>query len=129
MRSPENIDYAAFANQLGEFLLNVATKVGDYIHQHAGTGEDLTAQYKQLDQLTQYGNKCFELAEKIAFTGLAVYLKGIKDATDKINRDLKKLANINKAIAITAAVLGLAVGVLTQNGSAVSDALQTITHL
>lgn len=123
-----NPDYALLANQLGEVFMDAAEQVGDYLHQNTGTLPDdkVTALEQQLDTLTAYANKFLELSDRIAFADLATYLQGIQGAIGKIEQALKEIANINKAIAITAAVLELGVAILTQSGSALGQAVQTI---
>jgi hypothetical protein len=123
-----NPDISDELTQLGEFFMDAAEQIGDFIHQGVGTLPDdqLAALEQQLDQLTGYANRLIEEADQIAFADLANYLQGIQDATQKIQQDLKVIANINKAVAITAALLELGVGVLTQSGSSIGAALQTI---
>lgn len=121
-------DYALLATQLAEFFMDVADAIGDYIHENVGTlpEDKVTALEQQLDQMTTYANQFLELADRIAFAALATYLEGIQNAITKIKQDLNELANIDKAIAIVAAVLELAAAVLTQSGASLGAAVQTI---
>jgi hypothetical protein len=123
-----NPDYAALATQLGEMCMDVAQEIGDYVHQNIGNLPDdkLTSLEGQLDQITADANKFLELADQIAFADLATYLQGVQNATTQIQQDLKTIANIDKAIAIAAAVLELATAIFTQSGSALGAAVQTI---
>lgn len=124
-------DYAALANLLGDFFENVAEQVSDRIDQGVGnlTDAQLADLESKLDQLTNSATSCYEKAERIAFAGLATYIQGIQNAVTKTDKDLKTIADINKAISITAAVLGIAVGVLTENGSLISQAMTTIGNI
>ena len=123
-----NPDYADLAADLGEMCSNVADVIGDYLHQNIGNlpKAKVTSLEAQLSQLTANANKFLELSDQIAFTGLATYLQGVQNATTSIQQDLKTIANIDKAIAITTAVLELATAILTANGSALGAAVQTI---
>jgi|HubBroStandDraft_6_1064221.scaffolds.fasta_scaffold130228_3 hypothetical protein len=114
--------------QLGEFFMDAAKQMGDFIHQGEGNLPDaqITSLEQQLDQLTSYANRLIEASDQIDFANLANYVQGIQNATKKIQQDLAVIADINKAIAITAALLELGVGVLTQSGASIGAALQTI---
>lgn len=125
---PTTDDYAVFANQLGEFYMDTANELGDYLDATIDDAGDPKAQQlgDQIDQISIYANRLFELADKIAFDALTADLQGIKDGTTKINQALKTIANIDKAIAIATAVLELAAAIVTQNGAGLVTALQTI---
>ena len=128
---PAQPDYAALANLLGDFFENVAEQVGDKIDQGAGnlSPAQLADLERKLDQLTNSATTCYEKAERIAFAGLATYIQGIQNAVTKIDKDLKTIADINKAVSITAAVLGIAVGVLTADGSLIGQSIETIGNI
>src|SRR6201999_849833 len=83
----------------------------------------------QIDQLGIYANQFFDLADRIAFADLGTDLQGVKDATAKIQQALKTIATIDKAIAIAAAVIELAVAIVTQSGSSLGQAIQTIASI
>jgi hypothetical protein len=123
-----NPDYADLAADLGEMCSNVADTIGDYIHANIGNlpPAKVTSLEAQLSQLTADANKFLELSDQIAFTQLATYLQGVQNATTSIEKALKTIANIDKAIAIATAVLEVATAILTQNGSALGAAVQTI---
>jgi hypothetical protein len=123
-----NPDYAALAADLGELCSDVAQGIGDYIHQNIGNlpGDKVSSLEQQLSQLSALANKFLMLADKIAFADLATYLQGVQHATASIQRSLKTIADINKAIAIATAVLELATAIVTANGSALGAAVQTI---
>jgi hypothetical protein len=125
---PTTADYASFANELGEFYMDTADQLGDYLDKTIKDPNDPNAVQlgDQIDQITIYANRLFELSDKIAFTALATNLQGVKDGTAKIGQALKTIATINKAIAIAAAVIELATAIVTQNGSALGTAVQTI---
>ncbi len=125
---PTSDDYASFANQLGEFYMDTADRLGDYLDATIDDPNDPKSLQlgDQIDQITMYANRLFELADKIAFATLTADLQGVKDGTVKINEALKTIANIDKAIAIAAAVIELAAAIVTQNGSTLGMALQTI---
>jgi predicted transcriptional regulator len=123
-----NPDYALLANQLGEFCLDVAEGIGDYIHENIGNLPDdkVTSLERQLDEITADANQFLELADEIAFADLATYLQGIQNAITSIQQALKTIAGIDKAIAIAAAVIELATAIFTQSGSALGAAVKTI---
>jgi hypothetical protein len=123
-----NPDFALLATQLGELYMDVASGIGDFIHQNIGNlpGDQVTSLEAQLVQVTADGNKFLQLADQIAFADLATNLQGVQNATATIQQDLKTIANIDKAIAIATAVLELATAIFTQSGSALGDAVQTI---
>jgi hypothetical protein len=125
---PTTADYAIFANELGEFYMDTADQLGDYLDKTIKDPNDPNSIQlaDQIDQITIYANRLFELSDKIAFTALATNLQGVKDGTAKIGQALKTIATINKAIAIAAAVIELATAIVTQNGSALGTAVQTI---
>jgi hypothetical protein len=125
---PTTADYASFANELGEFYMDTADQLGDYLDKTIKDPNDPNSVQlgDQIDQITIYANRLFELSDKIAFTDLATNLQGVKDGTAKIGQALKTIATINKAIAIAAAVIELATAIVTQNGSALGTAVQTI---
>jgi hypothetical protein len=121
-------DFAAFANQLGEFYMDTADELGDFLDATIDDPNDPKAIKlgDQIDQITIHANQLFELSDKIAFAALSTNLQGVKDGTAKIGQALKTIANIDKAIAIAAAVIELATAIVTQNGSALGTAIQTI---
>jgi hypothetical protein len=123
-----NPDFALLATQLGELCMDVASGIGDFIHQNIGNlpGDEVTSLEGQLDQITADGNKFLQLADQIAFADLATNLQGVQNATATIQQDLKTIANIDKAIAIATAVLELATAIFTQSGSSLAAAVQTI---
>jgi hypothetical protein len=123
-----NPDYALLATQLGELCTDVAQEIGDYIHENDGKLPDdkVTNLEQQLDQISAAANRFLELADQIAFADLATYLQQVQNATASIQQDLKTIANIDKAIAIAAAVIELATAIFTQSGSALGAAVQTI---
>ncbi len=123
-----NPDYALLATQLGELCTDVAQEIGDYIHENDGKLPDdkVTSLEQQLDQISAAANRFLELADQIAFADLATYLQQVQNATASIQQDLKTIANIDKAIAIAAAVIELATAIFTQSGSALGAAVQTI---
>jgi hypothetical protein len=125
---PTTAEYASFANQLGEFYMDTADQLGDYLDKTIKDPNDPNSIQlgDQIDQITIYANRLFELSDKIAFSALATNLQGVKAGTAKIGQALKTIATINKAIAIAAAVIELATAIVTQNGSALGTAVQTI---
>jgi hypothetical protein len=125
---PTTDDYAVFANQLGEFYMDTADDLGDYLDATIDDPNDPKAVKlgDQIDQISMYANRLFELADKIAFSALTTDLQGVKDGTAKVNQALKTIANIDKAIAIATVVLELAAAIVTQNGAGLVTALQTI---
>jgi hypothetical protein len=124
-------DYGQFANQLGEFYTVTADQLGDYLDANIGDPNDpkMLQLGEQIDQITNYANRLFELADNIAFTALANDLQGVKDGTANIQHALKTIANIDKAIAIAAAVIELATAIVTQSGSSLGAAVQTIASI
>jgi hypothetical protein len=128
MPTTQPTDYAQLANQLGEFLVDTSEQLGDYLDYTFDNPDDPKAIQlgDQIDQLGIYANRLFDLAENIAFAALATDLQGVKDGTTRINEAVKTIANIDKAIAIAAAVIELATAIVTQNGSALGAAVQTI---
>ena len=125
---PTTADYASFASQLGEFYMDTADQLGDYLDKTIEDPNDPNSVKlgDQIDRITIYANRLFELSDKIAFAALATNLQGVKDGTAKINQALKTIATIDKAIAIATAVIELATAIVTQNGSALGSAIQTI---
>lgn len=121
-------DYAVFANLLGEFYMDTADDLGAWLDATIDDPNDPKAVKlgDQIDQISIYANRLFELADKIAFSALTTDLQGVKDGTAKINQDLKTIANIDKAIAIATVVIELAAAIVTQNGAGLVTALQTI---
>ncbi len=128
---PTSDDYANLANQLGEFYMDTADQLGDYLDATIDDPNDPKSLQlgEQIDQITIYANRLFELADKIAFATLTTELEGVKDGTAKISQAVKTIANIDKAIAIAAAVIELATAIVTQNGSALGTAIQTIATI
>ena len=124
-------DYASFANQLGEFYMDTADELGDYLDVTIDDPNDPKALQlgDQIDKITIYANRLFELSDKIAFAALTTDLQGVKDGTANIKQALKKVANIDKAIAIAAAVIELATAIVTQNGASLGTAIQTIASI
>ena len=128
---PTSADYASVANELGECYMNTADQLGDYLDATITDPNDPKAIKlgDQIDQITIYANRLFELSDNIAFAALATNLQGVKDGTAKIGQALKTIATIDKAIAIAAAVIELATAIVTQNGSALGTAVQTIASI
>jgi hypothetical protein len=122
------MDYAQFANQLGEFYMDTADQLGGYFDTAIGDPNDpgLLRLSEQIDEITIYANRLFELADNIAFNALADNLQGVKDGIANIRQALKTMANLDEAIAIAAAVIELAAAIVTQNGASLGAALQTI---
>ena len=122
------MDYAQFANQLGEFYMDTADQLGAYLDVAIGDPNDpgLLGLSEQIDEITIYANRLFELADNIAFNALADDLQGVKDGIANIRQALKAIANIDEAIAIAAAVIELAAAIVTQNGASLGAALRTI---
>jgi hypothetical protein len=121
-------DYEQFANQLGEFYMDTADELGAYLDTIAGDPNDprILRLGDRIDEITIYANRFFELAENIAFNALAADLQGVRDATAKIRQALKTISDIDKAIAIASAVIGLATAIVTQNGASLGASLETI---
>src|SRR5580658_3012403 len=113
MATTQPTDYAQIANQLGEFFVETSEKLDDYLDEIMDDPNDpkIIQLGEQIDQLGIYANRLFDLAENIAFAALATDLKGVKDGTVKINEAVKTIANIDKAIAIAAAVIELATAI------------------
>ena len=122
------MDYAQFANQLGEFYMDTADQLGDYLDVAIGDPNDpgLLELSEQIDEITIYANRLFELADNIAFNALADDLEGVKDGLANVRQALKTMASIDQAIAIAAAVIELAAAIVTQNGASLGAALRTI---
>ena len=122
------MDYAQFANQLGEFYMDTADQLGAYLDVAIGDPNDpgLLELSEQIDEITIYANRLFELAENIAFNALADDLEGVKDGIANVRQALKTMASIDQAIAIAAAVIELAAAIVTQNGASLGAALRTI---
>jgi hypothetical protein len=122
------MDYAQFANQLGEFYMDTADRLGDYLDAAIGDRNDpgMLRLGDQIDEITIYANRLFELGDNIAFNALAADLRGVRDGIANIRQALKTIANIDGAIAIAAAVIDLATAIVTQNGASLGAALKTI---
>jgi hypothetical protein len=122
------MDYAQFANQLGEFYMDTADQLGDYLDVAIGDPNDpgLLELSEQIDEITIYANRLFELADNIAFNALADDLEGVKDGLANVRQALKTMASIDQAIAIAAAVIELAAAIVTQNGASLGAALRSI---
>jgi hypothetical protein len=131
MANTPSTDYAQLANQLGEFFVDTSEQLGDYLDATIDDPNDPKAIKlgEQIDELGIYANRLFDLAQNIAFADLAINLQGVKDGTTRINQAVKTIANIDKAIAIAAAVIELAAAIVTQNGSALGAAVQTIASV
>jgi hypothetical protein len=131
MANTQSTDYAQLANQLGEFFVDTSEQLGDYLDATINDPNDPKAIQlgEQIDQLGIYANRLFDLAENIAFAALSTNLQGVKDGTARIRQAVKTIANIDKAIAIAAAVIELATAIVTQNGSALGTAVQTIASV
>ncbi len=128
---PTTNDYAVFANQLGEFYMDTAEELGDYLDATIDDAGDPKALQlaDQIDQISVYANRLFELADKIAFDALTTDLQGVKAGIANINQALRTIANIDKAIAIATVILQLGAAIVTQNGSGLVTALQTIASI
>ena len=131
MAKTQPTDYAQLANQLGEFFVDTSERLGDYLDATIDDPNDPKALQlaEQIDELGICANKLFELAENIAFAALVTDLQGVKDGTTRISQAVKTIANIDKAIAIAAAVIELATAIVTENGSALGAAVQTIASV
>ena len=131
MAKTQQTDYAQLANQLGEFFVDTSEQLGDYLDATIDDPNDPKALQlaEQIDELGICANKLFELAENIAFAALVTDLQGVKDGTTRISQAVKTIANIDKAIAIAAAVIELATAIVTQNGSALGTAVETIASI
>ena len=128
---PTSNDYANLAIHLGECCMDTADQLGDYLNTTIDDPNDPKSVQlgDQIDQITIYANRLFELSDRIAFAALATNLQGVKDGTARIGQAVKTVANIDKAIAIAAAVIELATAIVTQNGSALGAAVQTIASI
>lgn len=119
---------ALFANKLGHFYKNIADGLGQYIHANMGSlpADQVNKLSDQLDQLINYANMFFGISDRIAFEASQNYFKGVSDAIDSIDKAVKEIKDINKAITITAGLLTLAAAIVTENGSGIVSSLQTI---
>lgn len=121
-------DDAVFANQLGHFYQTVATRIGDYIHQHIDTLADGEAIILADDQsrITSYANTFYSLSDKIAFENSGPSFQQISDATGKITDALISIAKTNKLIGIAGGVITLAASVLTGNIGGIAGSLAAL---
>jgi hypothetical protein len=122
------VNDAAFANKLGHFYQNMADGMGQFIHTQIGTlpKDKVVSLTDQQNQLIHYANLFFVLSDRIAFDQSDTFFKGVSDATDDIDKAVKEIKDVNKAINITAGLITLAAAIVTENGSGIVSSLQTI---
>jgi hypothetical protein len=123
-----NTEDAIFANTLGHFYQDLAQQIGDFLHTHISSlsGHEIDLLSGDQDRLISYANTFFSLSDKIAFENSAVYFEGISNATDAVNKALKKIDDINKVINIAAGTITLAASILSMNGKGILSSCDSI---
>jgi hypothetical protein len=124
----DQVAAAQFANFMARFYQNMASQVGDTLHQSIGNIPDEQARILADDQvrLLSYSNTFFSLSDAIAFQGADEYFKSTQDATGQITDALKHIEKVDKVISITANVIGLAGGIVSKNTSMMTTALTAL---
>jgi len=122
------VNDAIFANKLGHFYQNMADGLGEFLHTHIGTlpKNQVTSLADQQNQIINYANMFFALSDRIAFEESETYFKGVSDSIDSIDKAVKGINDINKAITIAAGLITLAAAIVTENGGGIVSSLQTI---
>src|ERR1700755_439337 len=105
----DQVAAAQFANFMARWYQNMASQVGDTLHQSIGNIPDEQARILADDQvrLLSYSNTFFSLSDTIAFQGADEYFKSTQDATGQITDALKHIEKVDKVISITANVIDL----------------------
>lgn len=121
----DQVAAAQFANFIARFYQNLATRVGDYLHENIGDipGDQFTILSNDQTRLISYSNTFFALSDAIAFQGADVYFKKVQDATDDINQALQHIEKADTVITIAANVITLAGGIVSKNTSMITTAL------
>ncbi|HEY4111133.1 hypothetical protein [Puia sp.] len=124
----DQVAAAQFANFMGRFYQNMATQVGDTLHQRIGTISDDQTAVLMGDQarLISYAQTFYSLSDKIAFDGADDYFKKVQDATAAINEALKHIDKVDKVINISANVIAMAGGLASKNTSMMVTALTAL---
>jgi hypothetical protein len=121
-------DDAILANKLGQLYQEMADSLEDYLHVHAGEldkpDRDLLGQ--RVSGILDFSDKFFSLSDQIAFAGSDASFKGVEGAAQSAKDAIQHIAKVNKVISITADVLTLAASIVTQNGSGIVGAVQSI---
>ncbi len=122
------VQAAQFANDIGRFYQTLAGQIGDYLHQNIGIISDSQMSILSDDQTRtiSYSNTFFALSDTIAFAGADDYFQKVKAATGQITASLEHIQKVDKIISISAGVIGLGAGIVSQNGGMITGALQSI---
>jgi len=124
----DQVAAAQFANFIARFYQNLATQVGDYLHENIGKIPDDSFTILSNDQtrLISYSNTFFALSDTIAFEGADLYFKKVQNATDDINDALKTIQKVDTVITIAANVIALAGGIVSKNTGMITTALTAL---
>jgi hypothetical protein len=126
----DTVQAAQFANDIGRFYQTLAGQVGDYLHQNIGTISTSQQSILSDDQtrLITYSNTFFSLSDTIAFAGADDYFQKVTNSTAQITDALNHMQTVDKIITISAGVITLAAGIVSQNGSTIIGSLQSIAQ-
>jgi|GEM_PF-2140129 len=124
----DQVAAAQFANYMGRAYQMLAQQVGDKLHAQIGNipGDQLSILSQDQVRLISYSNTFFSLSDSIAFQGADVYVKKVQDATAAVNDALKNIQEMNKVISISANFITLAGGLVSQNTSLITTALNAL---
>jgi hypothetical protein len=124
----DKVAAAEFANLVGRFYQNLATQVGDTIHQNIGKmgNDQVVVLMGDQTRLISYSNTFYALSDRIAFDGADMYFKSVVDATGQISDALKHIDRVDKVISIAAGVITLAGGIVSRNVGMIASSLQTL---
>lgn len=119
---------AMFANALGHSYQQIAQQLGDYLHQNIGKLPKDRADVLMSEQsrVISYANTFYSLSDNIAFADSGKYFDAITRAMSDIDVAIRKIDDVNRVLTITGGVISLAAAVVSQNGSGIVTALQSI---
>jgi hypothetical protein len=124
------LEAAQFASDLADRYQDFAVNIKNFLHDNIGkiNNDEEHTLSGNLNQLLAYSNQFAALSDRIAFAGADDYFPKVNAATGQISDALNKMNTVDKIINITAGVIGLAEGILTQSGGGIVSSLQTIAQ-
>ena len=123
-----SLDMAQFALDIGSFYETMSGKIGDFLLEHSRDLSDHDYAVLSDDQLSliSYSNSFLTLAIDITFEGATSYFIAVKNATTKISEAVDHIQSVNDIISITAGLVGIAAGILNENGPLIATSLAAI---
>jgi hypothetical protein len=121
------LNMAQFALDMGSLYEEMAGKIQDVLeHNREISDSDYTVLSDDQLSLISFSNSFLTLAIDISFEGADPYYAAVQKATTQITDAIDHIQSVSNIISITAGLIGIAAGILNENGPLIATSLAAI---